>query len=427
MWLSRPIARLIHTSHTSNYSDAIAPIFSRRARCFSKAALRAVAGVAATALLVGGLPAAARAQTADDLADDIAAKREEAARIADEVEELGARASMAVEEYRRAQDQLAGADAALFETRGRVEALRQRFEATQADAGDRILAMYRGEGAPSPMTFLDARDARELGVRQHYAAIVARRDRQTLSRLQAERRDLDDEERALAAQRDAVAAEAAALESRKGEVETAMAERQGALDAARGDLADLVAEEQQQRQAEEEARVRAAAQRRAEEEARRRAASTTTSSTTTPAAAPAATPTTVAVPVPAPAPPPSATVPPVHPRAGEAAQAALDELGTPYEWGGNGPDSYDCSGLTTYAWATVGVRLPRSSGLQKQAIPPVPFDAIQPGDLLFFGSPVHHVGLFIGDGKMVNAPYTGTEVRIDSIYRRDFAGAGRPG
>ncbi|MBI2170041.1 MAG: C40 family peptidase [Actinobacteria bacterium] len=368
----------------------------------------------------------ASAQTADELSDDIDAKRQEAAEIASEVERLGVDASMAVEEYRQAQVALDSADAALFETRRRVEGLRVRLDATRSKADGRIVAMYRGESAPDPMSLLDARDARELGVRQHYAGVVARRDQRILGQLSAQRQDLEDQEESLAVDREAVARQAEELKARQAEVEGVMAERQAALGQAQGELATLVAEEQQRRAAEEEARARAAAQRRAEEEARRRAATSTTSSTTTSTLPldPAA-PTTAPAPVdPAPTP---ADVPPVHPRAGEAVQTALAQVGKPYQWGANGPDSFDCSGLTSYAWASVGVRIPRSSGLQQQALPPVPFEAIQPGDLLFFGDPVHHVGIYMGDGKMVNAPFTGTEVRIDSIYRRDFAGAGRPG
>lgn len=368
-----------------------------------------------SALAVGSLPPRALAQTADDLTADIAAKQAEAAHIADQVEELGARASIAVEEYRQAEAREDAADAALFETRRHVEALRRAYDDARADADERIAAMYRGETAPDPAALLDTRNLRELGAGQHYVGLVARRDRNALDRLDARREALHEEEERLEAQRDELAVQAEALEARGQEAEVAMAGRQHALDAARGELADLVAEEQRRRQAEEEARAREEARRRAEEEARRRAASPAVPVRGGGAAAAPVDPVATAEP------------PPVHPRAGEAVDAAVAKIGTPYRWGGNGPDAYDCSGLTSYAWGSVGVRLPRSSGMQKRALPPVPMDALQPGDLVFFGTPVHHVGIYMGDGKMVNAPFTGTEVRVDSIYRHDYAGAGRPG
>ena len=226
---------------------------------------RVLAGLLATVVVVGGLPLRAEAQTAEDLGEDIAAKRAEAARIADEVEALGEQASVALEAFRQAQAALEEADAALFETRGRVEALRRRYERTQAEATDRVLAMYRGESAPNPMTFLDAADAKELGVRQHYANVVAGRDRRALSRLGAEREDLQAQETALAEQREAVAAQTDIVRAQRDEVTTAMQDRQAALARAEGELTELVEAEQARRAAEEEARVREAARRRAEE------------------------------------------------------------------------------------------------------------------------------------------------------------------
>ena len=109
-----------------------------------------------------------------------------------------------------------------------------------------------------------------------------------------------------------------------------------------------------------------------------------------------------------------------------AAEAALSQLGKPYVWAADGPDTYDCSGLTMWAWAHAGVVLPHNSGAQFAATARVAVVDWQPGDLLFFGSPIHHVGMYIGDGDMVEAPYTGAFVRIGSAIRSDYVGAGRP-
>lgn len=109
-----------------------------------------------------------------------------------------------------------------------------------------------------------------------------------------------------------------------------------------------------------------------------------------------------------------------------AVDAALSQIGKPYQWGAAGPDSYDCSGLTLWAWAHAGVSLPHNSGAQYAATPRVAQSDWQPGDLLFYGSPIHHVGMYIGGGRMVEAPYTGSQVRVVSPYRSDYVGAGRP-
>jgi cell wall-associated NlpC family hydrolase len=112
--------------------------------------------------------------------------------------------------------------------------------------------------------------------------------------------------------------------------------------------------------------------------------------------------------------------------AATAVQFALAQVGKPYSWGGSGPDSYDCSGLTSSAWAAAGVYLPHNSGMQYSATSRVSRSALQPGDLVFFGSPIHHVGMYIGNGQMVDAPRTGYTVRVTSIDRSNYVGAGRP-
>ncbi len=112
---------------------------------------------------------------------------------------------------------------------------------------------------------------------------------------------------------------------------------------------------------------------------------------------------------------------------GEAVRWALTQLGKPYVWAADGPESFDCSGLTMRAWERAGVPLDHWTGTQWTAGPHVEADDLRPGDLVFFGDPIHHVGLFIGRGLMVHAPQTGDVVRIASMWRPDYVGATRPG
>ncbi len=102
--------------------------------------------------------------------------------------------------------------------------------------------------------------------------------------------------------------------------------------------------------------------------------------------------------------------------AGTAIQAAEAEIGKPYVWGAAGPGSFDCSGLMLWAWAKAGVTLPHSSSAQSTMGVYVPLDQLQPGDLIFFGSPVHHVGMYVGNGDMVDAPNSGEDVKIQPIF-----------
>jgi cell wall-associated NlpC family hydrolase len=107
-----------------------------------------------------------------------------------------------------------------------------------------------------------------------------------------------------------------------------------------------------------------------------------------------------------------------------AVRFAYRQLGKPYEWGAAGPDAYDCSGLTMAAWGAAGVSLPHSAADQQGMTTPVSASDLSPGDLIFFGSPAYHVGIYIGDGDMIDAPHTGTDVQINPIS--GYTSAGRP-
>jgi cell wall-associated NlpC family hydrolase len=104
---------------------------------------------------------------------------------------------------------------------------------------------------------------------------------------------------------------------------------------------------------------------------------------------------------------------------GQAAQVAVDtamaQIGDPYVWAAAGPDAFDCSGLTQYAYAAAGVSLPHSSSMQSQMGTPVSRSELQPGDLVFFYSPVSHVGMYIGNGQMVHASTSGQPVQVAGI------------
>lgn len=118
---------------------------------------------------------------------------------------------------------------------------------------------------------------------------------------------------------------------------------------------------------------------------------------------------------------------------GQAATGvALAQVGTPYRWGGTGTGGFDCSGLVQYSYAAAGLAVPRTAQQQYDATRRLPAGAdLQPGDLLFFGTgprAVDHVGIALGDGRMVDAPHTGALVRAeaDRVGAPDFLGATRP-
>ncbi len=113
-------------------------------------------------------------------------------------------------------------------------------------------------------------------------------------------------------------------------------------------------------------------------------------------------------------------------RAGTAVAEAYRKLGSPYQWAAAGPSRFDCSGLTMWVWAKAGVSLPHSAQAQYDGGRHVSLEQLQPGDLVFYGSPIHHVGIYVGNGQMISAPHTGDVVKVQNALRSDFVGAVRP-
>jgi cell wall-associated NlpC family hydrolase len=151
-----------------------------------------------------------------------------------------------------------------------------------------------------------------------------------------------------------------------------------------------------------------------------------------PSAAPVpvqAAPVTVALPVapvalvaPAPA---AALAVPTRGAATTAIAAAMSKIGAPYQWGAEGPNAFDCSGLVQWAYKHAGINLPRISRQQAHVGTPVAKSDLRPGDLVFFYRPIRHVGIYIGDGKIVHASGKKSPVKVSSISRMKFTAARR--
>jgi peptidoglycan DL-endopeptidase CwlO len=227
------------------------------------------------------------------------------------------------------------------------------------------------------------------------------------------------------------AAEQAAAQQRAA-AEQAAAQQQAQAAAAAQQQAQAAAAAQQQAEAASRQQAEAAA---AQAPAARGDAPATTAAAP-PAAAPAASaapsaraaaPAVQAVAVSTPAADPP-SVPPTSSRAAGAIHAALSVLGVPYVGYKASPSQgFDCSGLTMWAWAQVGVSLPHYSKAQYEMLPHVPKDQAQPGDLLFFHSPISHVSMYLGNGQHVSAPHSGAVVYVSSVNWGTVVGVARPG
>ena len=108
-----------------------------------------------------------------------------------------------------------------------------------------------------------------------------------------------------------------------------------------------------------------------------------------------------------------------------AMQKALGKVGSPYRYGAAGPNAFDCSGLVTWAFKSSGKSLPRTSSQLSRVGAPVSKSALQPGDLVFFYKPVSHVGIYIGNGKVVHASNRKSPVKVSDIGRMPFNSARR--
>ena len=321
-----------------------------------------------------------------------APNRAELGAARERLQELEKDFEIVVEEYNLVNAEYESLQKQIAETSERVATLEKRMVTTEADAVAIAVQIYKSGGSTGSLeAVLSAKSLAEMDTNIEYLQSSQEARAEVFERLDAANKELTVELDRLEEQRakaDEARHRALAL---KAEIEEKIASQQD-------EIAEL-----------NEKIERAEARKRARELAAARAAAREAGT---------------------PAPPPPGTIPTVHasnPNAQKAVDAALSQVGKPYVYAAAGPDSYDCSGLTMWAWAQTGVSLPHNSGAQYAATPRIDSSDLQPGDLLFFGSPIHHVSMYIGSGQMVEAPYTGQYVRVVSIDRSDYVGAGRPG
>ncbi|MFI9060457.1 C40 family peptidase [Streptomyces sp. NPDC053429] len=292
-----------------------------------------------------------------------------------EVDRLYQDAEAATEQYNGAKVKADEAERALSGLRDEAARKADRLNAARRALGALAAGQYRSGGLGPTVQLAMSGNPQEYLDR---AAFLTRTGDRTAAEVASVRRGLDEADRL----RGQAAARLADLRARQGELAAAKTAVEGKLNAAKQLLDRLTAEE------------------RAAYEAQ---------------SAPAAGPQTpLSVPV------------GDGSRAARAVAYAYGAIGKPYVWGATGPGSFDCSGLTQAAWGAAGVSLPRTTYTQINAGQRVSRDRLAPGDLVFFYSGITHVGLYIGDGKMIHAPHPGATVRVAPVDSMPWAGAARP-
>jgi peptidoglycan DL-endopeptidase CwlO len=344
-------------------------------------------------------------------ANSIERKRREAARIAERLDALDEQAGRLDEDYLEARLRLADVTQRVTDAEVDVVETEGQMRLTSRRAAQWAVRAYvdRSAGAGMVDLFVGGADG-TAAYRAGYADFAQGNDRDLADALAASAEDLDRARLRLQEQKDEQRALNAQLEQQREELEATIAETEVLQRRVQGELSRLVAEERARRQRAAEQAAREAARREA---AARQAARQSSRAGATAAARPART---------------TRPIPPPSPGAAGAVEAAMSVRGTPYRWATSDPNrGFDCSGLIIWAWARAGRGgLPHSSRALFANLPRVNIEDLQPGDLVFFGSPVHHAGMYIGDGQMVHAPRRGDVVKVSTIYRRDIAGATRP-
>ena len=322
-----------------------------------------------------------------------------------QVQALADKAEIVIEKYDASQDALTAAQTQLSADRAAITAAQTTVDSTQvlvdAIARDSYESGALG-GAASVLLSQDPQAA--LRGADYLERLAENRDR-SLAQATAARNTLIQAQASTNQELASVQALQASLQSEQKTINALIGKQQAALVAT---------------QAQADSQAKAASQAAAQA-----AATVEVSRSQTRTALPKAfVPVTVKVAAPVAAP----AVPAVsNSKAAAVLRYAYAQLGKPYRYGAAGARTFDCSGLTMRAWAAAGVALSHNAAAQYYSTKHVARNALQPGDLVYFGRPIHHVGIYIGGGRFIEAPYTGADVRISNLSNRhDYAGASRP-
>lgn len=361
-------------------------------------------------------PEVARASVAD--------QRREVERIVDELERLSTQADVLAEDWAEAEDQLRVLTVEVADAQVRVAAKEAELAALRGDLSEIAVRAFTGSGQDvlGPL-FSDAASYGEGLRRDQYSRVALAVGMVTTDDLDELISDLDAERRSLQSKQAQTEVLKATIEDKREQTEQRTAEYQTRRVEAEARLGQLIEAEERRRAEEAWARLQAelAAEQaaRAAEQAANSGGGGNSGGGNTGGGGGQSSPAPVA-------PPPN--LPPVSGLAGIAVDAALAQLGVPYRYATANPGvSFDCSGLTHYAWGRAGVYLPRNSRAQAAATPRIPAGAAQPGDLIFYYSPISHVGIYLGGGQLVHAPNSGTVVKVSGVSWGKVTAVGRPG
>ena len=326
----------------------------------------------------------------------ITAAKNEAAALREQIDRLNDDAEVAIEAYNGAKDKLDRTEASLKDNQGKLDRAEKDLKTATSRLDSRVEKIYKGGRLGLLDALMGADSLSQLLNRLELLTRIGAQDSQVLEQVGTYRTEVATRKAQLTKDEAAQKTLLADTRAAKATVLQKLADQKKALRGKERLVAQLQREE-----AVRLAKVAAAAKAAA---ARARATVRVTSSYTGVA--------------------PSGSVPSSQ-IGGTVIGIAAQFLGVPYVWGGTSPNGFDCSGFTQYVFARAGVSLPRVASSQQGVGRAVSRADLQPGDLVFFGSPAHHVGIYVGDGTMIHSPHTGSVVRYDSVNRGNFSGGRR--
>jgi len=399
----------------------------------------------AAAIAVGCLLTSATAANADTVGTD----KQKVAQLADQLDNLQNRIGQLDEDYNAAQDRKDQLDKDIADSQAKIAQQQARLDQLAGVLGDIAVDKYvTGSALDLSPLFSNAAAYSDAEQKDSLSRLALDNGAGSTDEMLALAEDLAKEQAKLSHKQAQVADLVQTLNSKLAEAQTLEAEYTQKLSSAQADLGAAI-DQEEQRRAEAAAAADLAKQQQqqaAADAAAAAAARSKKSAVSEPRGGGTGTATVAGA---APAADASGggdaggsgggsdagggggggvSAPPVASGAGIAVNAAMSQLGVPYRFAAESPGvAFDCSGLTKYAWGQAGVSLPHQSGAQYGSIAHITQAEIQPGDLIFYKSPIGHVAIYIGGGSMIHAPRTGDVVKIAAVNWASVVGIGRPG
>ncbi len=317
-----------------------------------------------------------------DPAGDIASKQSEASSVQADINNLSSQLEAKVESYDAANSKLGEIRQSIKDNQAQLDQATATLNVTQGRLDNRVEKIYRNGSVDMLDVLMDTSNLDEFLTKYDMLTRVGEQDRNDVEQVKQLKARVEDAKTKLAAGQDSQQQLVAQLDSQKSEIESGLAQRKQMLAGISGEIAQLQAQEQAQQAQALQAQV----------------ASENSSSGGGGGGGGGDY-----------GPPPAAT----H---GDAVSIAMSYLGVPYVWGGASRSGVDCSGLVMLVYGQLGISLPHFAAAQYAAGTPISYGDLQPGDLVFFGyGGIDHVGIYIGGGQMIHAPFEGETVQIAPV------------